>query len=183
MHQPLEGTFTAVAAEGDEPSCEIVAMFADAFSGSTGFMINESRLTFIGEAGETVGFSARSLGQPELAASSRRRGELPVERGEWRTDHLGYCDVDRVEDGGVLSKFPRPIGDGLVGDQHHRQRHKVPMSQGCDICRDASGGGEPSQHVCRLEGHQFRCMEGPLEEEPLGPAAFRPLVDQRRNDE
>jgi len=56
------------------------------------------------------------------------------------------------------------------------------MSQGCDICRDATGEAEASQHARRLEGHQVRCMEGPLEEEPLGPAAFRPVVDQRRDD-
>ena len=54
-----DGAATVVAAEGDEPSCEIMAVFADAFPGSTGFMIEEQRLTFIGEAGETVGFSAR----------------------------------------------------------------------------------------------------------------------------
>jgi heat shock protein HslJ len=39
-------------------ACEVVGLAADGLAASTGFMINENRLTFIGEAGETVGFSA-----------------------------------------------------------------------------------------------------------------------------
>lgn len=41
------------------PACEIVGEAVEGLVASTGFMIDENRLTFIGEAGETVGFSAR----------------------------------------------------------------------------------------------------------------------------
>lgn len=56
-----EGTFVVTREGGldDEPACEIVAVASTGLADSTGFMIDENRLTFIGAAGETVGFSAR----------------------------------------------------------------------------------------------------------------------------
>jgi heat shock protein HslJ len=42
----------------DEPACVIVGIASAALAASSGFMINGNRLTFIGDVGETVGFSA-----------------------------------------------------------------------------------------------------------------------------
>lgn len=55
-----EGPFEAGGdiAMDTSPACEIVAEAVEALAASSGFMIDENRLTFIGEAGETVGFSA-----------------------------------------------------------------------------------------------------------------------------
>ena len=55
----------AFAASGDvvldsSPACEIAEVAAGGLLDATGFTIDENRLTLIGEAGETVGFSARS---------------------------------------------------------------------------------------------------------------------------
>jgi heat shock protein HslJ len=57
----FEGAFTVTRPGGsnDAPECEIVAMASNGLAGSTGFMIQENRLTFVGEAGETVGFTAQ----------------------------------------------------------------------------------------------------------------------------
>jgi heat shock protein HslJ len=56
-----DGAF-AVTSPGpitSNPACEVVGLASAGLVASTGFMINENRLTFIGAAGETVGFSAR----------------------------------------------------------------------------------------------------------------------------
>jgi len=59
-----DGGDGAFEASGDigldtSPACEIAEIVAGGLLDSSGFMIDENRLTFIGEAGETVGFSAR----------------------------------------------------------------------------------------------------------------------------
>lgn len=56
-----DGAFevTSAGAIDTSPACEIVAIASAGITESTGFMIDENRLTFIGAAGETVGFSAR----------------------------------------------------------------------------------------------------------------------------
>lgn len=55
-----DGSFTLGSFGGIEPAaCVVVAEAMGLLADSSGFMIDENRLTFIGEAGETVGFSAR----------------------------------------------------------------------------------------------------------------------------
>ncbi|MEZ5245394.1 MAG: META domain-containing protein [Acidimicrobiales bacterium] len=56
-----DGAFevTSAVAIDTSPACEIVAIASAGITESTGFMIDENRLTFIGAVGETVGFSAR----------------------------------------------------------------------------------------------------------------------------
>jgi heat shock protein HslJ len=55
-----EGSFALGDYGGIEPAaCAVVAEAMGLLADSSGFMINENRLTFIGEAGETAGFSAR----------------------------------------------------------------------------------------------------------------------------
>lgn len=57
-----DGAFdvTSAGALDTEPACEVVGLAQSGIIDATGFMIDENRLTFIGEAGETVGFTARS---------------------------------------------------------------------------------------------------------------------------
>ena len=55
-----DGAFV-VTREGDlndGPACAVVALASAGLAESSGFMIDENRLTFLGDAGETVGFSA-----------------------------------------------------------------------------------------------------------------------------
>jgi len=56
-----EGSFSAANPSDldDPPGCDIVEIARGGLLESTAFMIDENRLTFIGDAGETVGFSTR----------------------------------------------------------------------------------------------------------------------------
>ena len=55
-----DGTFSLGAYGGIEPgACAVVAEAMGHLGDSTGYMIDENRLTFISAAGETIGFSAR----------------------------------------------------------------------------------------------------------------------------
>jgi len=42
------------------PACEVVGLARAGLSDSSGFMIDENRLTFVGDDGQTIGFTARS---------------------------------------------------------------------------------------------------------------------------
>lgn len=56
-----DGPFTVTSSISIDtsPVCEVVDIAGEGLAASSGFMINENRLTFIGLPGETVGFSAR----------------------------------------------------------------------------------------------------------------------------
>lgn len=56
-----DGTFSVTAAGpiDTQPACEVVGLAQTGLVDASGFMIDENRLTFVGEPGETVGFSAR----------------------------------------------------------------------------------------------------------------------------